>query len=39
MVRNLIAWAVGNPLIVLILTAALGIGGGYAFVHVNIDGD
>ena len=37
MVQKLIAWAVANPLIVLILTAALALGGGYAFVHVNIE--
>ena len=37
MVRKLIDWAVGNPLIILLLTAALGIGGGYAFTHVNIE--
>lgn len=37
MVRKLIDWAVGNPLIVLLLTAALAAGGGYAFTHVNIE--
>ena len=37
MIRRLIDWAVGNPLIVMILTAALVIGGGYAFTHVNIE--
>ncbi len=37
MVRKLIDWAVANPLVVLILTAALAIGGGYAFTHVNIE--
>lgn len=37
MVRKLIAWAVGNPLIILLLGAALAIGGGYAFTHVNIE--
>src|SRR5262249_10336936 len=37
MVRRLIDWAVANPLIVLVLTAALAVGGGYAFVHVNIE--
>ena len=37
MVRKLIEWAVGNPLIVLLLTAALLLGGGYAFVNVNVE--
>src|SRR3954453_11653157 len=37
MVRQLIAWAVANPLIVLLLTAALAIAGGYAFVSVNVE--
>ena len=37
MVLKLIDWAVANPLVVLILTAALAIGGGYAFTHVNIE--
>jgi cobalt-zinc-cadmium resistance protein CzcA len=37
LVRKLIDWAVGNPLIVLLLTAALAVGGGYAFVNVNIE--
>ena len=37
MVRKLIDWSVANPLIVLMLTAALAIGGGYAFAHVNIE--
>src|ERR1700749_831988 len=37
MIRLLIAWAVSNPLVVLIFTAALAIGGGYAFFNVNIE--
>ena len=37
MVRRLIDWAVANAPVVLIVTAALGIGGGYAFTHVNIE--
>ncbi|QEL14096.1 efflux RND transporter permease subunit [Limnoglobus roseus] len=37
MVKNWISWAVANPLIVMILTVVLAIGGGYAFVHVNIE--
>ena len=31
MVRKVIAWAVHQPLIVLLLVVALAIGGGYAF--------
>ena len=37
MVGKFIAWAVANPLIILVLTCALGIGGGYAFTHVNVE--
>src|SRR5438477_9858551 len=37
MVRKLIDWAVANPLPVCLLTIALLLGGGYAFVHVNIE--
>jgi cobalt-zinc-cadmium resistance protein CzcA len=37
MIRRLIDWSVHNPLIVLILAAALAIGGGYAFTHVNVE--
>src|SRR5262244_2319108 len=37
MIRWLIGWAVNNPLIVMIVTVALTIGGGYAFTHVNIE--
>src|SRR6266478_4327133 len=37
MVRKLIDWSVANPLIVLILTVFLAVGGGYAFSHVNIE--
>lgn len=37
MIRKLIDWAVANPLIVMILTVALMVGGGYAFTHVNIE--
>ena len=37
MVRKLIDWAVANPLIVMILTVGLTIGGGYAFTHANIE--
>src|SRR6202034_4383052 len=37
MVRKLIEWAIGNPLVVMIVTVVLAIGGGYAFTHVNIE--
>lgn len=37
MVRKFIEWAVANPLIVLLLTAALLLGGGYAFSRVNVE--
>jgi len=37
MIRKLLDWAVANPLIVIILLTGLMIGGGYAFVHVNIE--
>ena len=37
MVRKVIAWAVHQPLIVLLLVLALAIGGGYAFLHINVE--
>jgi cobalt-zinc-cadmium resistance protein CzcA len=37
MIRKLLEWAVANPLIVMILVTGLIIGGGYAFVNVNIE--
>jgi cobalt-zinc-cadmium resistance protein CzcA len=37
MVRNLISWAVNNPLIVILLALALAAGGTYAFLHVNVE--
>lgn len=37
MVRKLIAWALDAPLIVLLLTAGLLVGGLYAFFHVNVE--
>src|SRR5262245_15504911 len=37
MVRKLIDWAVANPLLVMILAAALVLGGGYAVANVNIE--
>jgi cobalt-zinc-cadmium resistance protein CzcA len=36
-VRRLIEWAVGSPLIVILLAVALAAGGGYAFLHVNVE--
>ena len=35
--QKLIAWVLDNPLIVLILTLALGCYGAYAFVSVNVE--
>jgi cobalt-zinc-cadmium resistance protein CzcA len=37
MVRRLIEWAVSSPLIVLLLAAALGAAGAYAFINVNVE--
>jgi cobalt-zinc-cadmium resistance protein CzcA len=37
MVRKLIDWAVANPFIVILAAVALAIGGGYAFVTVNVE--
>src|SRR2546428_3919547 len=37
MVRKLIEWAVNSPLIVLLLACGLAAGGGYAFLHVNVE--
>jgi len=37
MVRKFIDWALANPLLVLLATVALAVGGGYAFTHVNIE--
>jgi cobalt-zinc-cadmium resistance protein CzcA len=37
MVRSLIKWALGNPLIVLALAAVLAAGGYYSFVHINVE--
>src|SRR5947199_4598179 len=37
MIANLIAWALDNKLIVLLLVAALAAGGSYAFVNVNVE--
>src|SRR5947209_8185079 len=37
MVRKIIEWAVGNPLLVCLMAVALVLGGGYAFLNVNIE--
>src|SRR4051795_7967870 len=37
MIRKLIEWAVNNPLVVVLLAAALLAAGGYAFLHVNVE--
>jgi cobalt-zinc-cadmium resistance protein CzcA len=37
MLRSLIAWSVGNPLIVLLCVAALAGVGGYSFINVNVE--
>src|SRR5437764_5492462 len=37
MVRRLIEWSIANPLVVMLLSAALAVGGGYAFTNVNIE--
>jgi cobalt-zinc-cadmium resistance protein CzcA len=37
MVRKLIEWAVGSPLVVLLLTLGLVLFGGYAFTNVNVE--
>src|SRR5947199_5163501 len=37
MVRRIIEWAVGSVPVVLLLALALGLFGGYAFMHVNVE--
>jgi cobalt-zinc-cadmium resistance protein CzcA len=37
MVRQLIAWSVANPVVVVLLTLALAVSGGYAFFAVNVE--
>jgi heavy metal efflux system protein len=37
MVRYLISWALNSPLIVLLLGAALGVGGVFAFLNINVE--
>src|SRR5438046_670681 len=37
MVRKLIAWSLGSPLIALLLALGLIVGGLYAFLHVNVE--
>jgi cobalt-zinc-cadmium resistance protein CzcA len=36
-IAKLIHWSVSNPLIVVLLTIALGTAGGYSFSHVNVE--
>jgi cobalt-zinc-cadmium resistance protein CzcA len=37
MVRKLIEWALGSPLVVILLALALGAAGSYAFVFINVE--
>src|SRR4051794_31730867 len=37
MLRHLIAWAVNNPFVAILLALALAGFGGYAFFHVNVE--
>jgi cobalt-zinc-cadmium resistance protein CzcA len=37
MLRSLIAWRVGNPLILLLCVAALAAVGGYSFITINVE--
>src|SRR5437667_10797646 len=37
MVRKLIEWALGNPLIVILAAVALAGGGLYAFLNINVE--
>src|SRR6516225_2538034 len=37
MVRSLINWALGSPLIVLLMAAALAGVGYYSFIHINVE--
>ena len=37
MVRKLLEWSVANQFIVVLLALGLSIGGGYAFLHVNVE--
>src|SRR5438093_11418130 len=37
MVRKLIEWAVGSPLVALLMAGTLLVGGGYAFWNVNVE--
>jgi len=37
MVRQLLAWAISSPFIVILLALTLVLGGGYAFTHVNVE--
>src|SRR5262245_36982054 len=35
--RQIIAWSVANPFVVVLLAVALAVGGGYAFFTVNVE--
>src|SRR5947208_2888270 len=37
MVRKLLEWSVANQFVVVLLAVALCVGGGFAFVHVNVE--
>src|SRR5947209_13374393 len=37
MVRKLIEWAVANPFVAILAAIALAVGGGYAFINVNVE--
>jgi cobalt-zinc-cadmium resistance protein CzcA len=37
MVRKLVEWAVGSPLIVLLLMGAMAVLGVYAFLNINVE--
>ena len=37
MVRKLIAWALDNPLVVILLAVALAVMGVYSFLNVNVE--
>jgi cobalt-zinc-cadmium resistance protein CzcA len=37
MVRKLVEWAVSSPLIVLLLTVAMAVTGGFAFANINVE--
>src|SRR5260370_13486932 len=37
MVRKLLEWSVANQFVVVLLAVALSVGGGYAFLNVNVE--